>query len=77
MRQHEAPEAGCTVYRAYPLKRYNMLGYYVHVDILLYKMGSNSDNPPKSGQIFPSTATVSLDLFLYLAPGERPADQVR
>jgi hypothetical protein len=37
----------------------------------------NSDDPPKSGLIFPSTATVSLDIFLYSAKDERLAVQVR
>lgn len=37
----------------------------------------NSDNAPEFGQIFPSTAIVCLDLFLYLVREERPAEQVR
>lgn len=37
----------------------------------------NADDPPKYGLIFPSTAIVCLDVFLYSAKDERLAVQVR
>lgn len=36
----------------------------------------NSDDPPKSGLIFPSTAIVCLDVFLYSAT-DKPAEPAR